>query len=130
MLRRVCDRCKKIIWAADNQDKRVCLVIKNFQDKDKDVDLCSKCFNLFNMFMSNGNNDPVVMSLTNDAFECPCCHARYVFEVNEERRIKVLHLASTIVEEGYIDRAFVNFNCTTCNQLLSIPESVLEEVNK
>ena len=132
MLSYVCDRCRKIIPVND-QNKIFRLIVRDSPNKDKDIDLCSVCFNVFNMFMSRdeSDDDPVEMPIDKDGFKCPRCHSHYAFGVtDEERHIHVLRIGSTTVEEGYIDRPFVNFNCTVCNHLLAIPKTILEEVNK
>lgn len=132
MLRLVCDRCNKVVFT-DDQHKSISLIIKDGSNKEKDVDLCSDCANLFNAFILNKDDtdDPINMPLAEDGFECPRCFTHYNFSVtDEDRRIHVLRIGSHKVEEGYIDRPFVNFNCTVCNLLLKIPKVVLEEVNK
>lgn len=132
MLRLVCDRCNKVVFT-DDRHKSISLIIKDGSNKEKDVDLCSDCTNIFDAFMSNkdDSDDPVEMSLAEDGFECPRCYSHYNFAViGGNHRIQVLRVASNTVEEGYVDQPFVNFNCTVCNLLLKIPKVVLEEVNK
>lgn len=136
MLRYVCDRCKKVIDGLN--DKPYCLMMRSADDqKSKEIDLCSGCVDLFNIFMlndqSDGCDDPVEMPLAEDGFECPNCHAHYAFAVTAEfrPRIQVLRMTPTdTIGEGYICNPFVTFNCPICNQVLKIPESVLKEVNK
>ncbi|MCR5504747.1 MAG: hypothetical protein K6E94_04185 [Elusimicrobiaceae bacterium] len=116
-------------------------------DKGKDVDLCSKCFHIFNMFMVDKDDcdNPVEMPLVEDGFECPRCRTHYAFEVPDEvitsdlgariqkRRINVLYKGNNHVDvkTGIITHPpFVSFNCPICNMLLKIPKVVLEEVNK
>lgn len=129
MLSYVCDRCRKIIPSTDTK-KMVRLQFQN-DSADRNIDLCSKCFGLFDEFILSGKDDPVEMSLAEDGFECPCCHTHYVFEVTEDRRINLLRRTSdNIVEIGNINREFFRFNCPQCAQLLTIPESVLKEAYK
>lgn len=77
MVKLVCDRCKKVINVVNDEPRR--LIIKDgltaigiVMDtcNDKNVDLCSNCFNIFNTFMlneeSDNNDEPVTVPITDD----------------------------------------------------------------